>query len=160
MLPNGFLELKIIHISLSLPLNGCFGAALRPLLAALGPLLGRSWPLLAALGLLLAAPRPLLGRSWPLLCRSWPLRGHSWAALGRSEDTLGPLLAALGPLLGAQKRIKNNPKSTLEKSIQKIALGDHFCPVLSSQELRARERHTFPIAKMKKTRSGSVALSV
>ena len=36
MLPNGFLEPKIIHISLSLPLIGRFGAALGPLLAALG----------------------------------------------------------------------------------------------------------------------------
>ena len=70
MLPNGFLELKIIHISLSLPLIGCFGAALGPLLAALGPLLGRSWP--------------LLGPSWALLGHSWALLGRSWAALGRT----------------------------------------------------------------------------
>ena len=63
MLPNGFLNIKKTHILLSLPIIGCFGAALRPLLAALGPLLGRFWP--------------LLGPSWALL-------GRSWAPLGRS----------------------------------------------------------------------------
>ena len=65
---------KKTHISFSLPLIGCFGAALGPLLAALGPLLGRSWP--------------LLGPSWALLGRSWALLGRSWALLGRSWNDM------------------------------------------------------------------------
>ena len=66
-------------------------------------LLGRSWSFLGA-----------LGRSCGALGRSWVGLGRSWAALGRSWGGLGRFGGALGTLLGAQKQIKNDPKSTPE----------------------------------------------
>ena len=130
--------------------------------------LGRSW---VAPGRSWVGPGPLLGRSWPLLGglragldRSWGGLGRSWEVLGASWGGLGAVLGRLGRSWAAPRRsktdFKNDPNSTPEKSIKKIALDDHFWPILGSQELRAREIHTFPRAKMKKSRSVSVAFTV
>ena len=115
MLPNGFLELKIIHISLSLPLIGCFGAALGPLLAALGPLLGRSWPLLGP-------SWALLGRSWALLGRSWALLGRSWNDMQKSSQNWCQKWSIWTPQRlpkGLQNRSPNRPKIDAKNDAQK-----------------------------------------
>ena len=122
------------HISLSLPLIGCFGAALGPLLAALGPLLGCSWHLLGP-------SWALLGRSWALLDRSWAGLGLSWAALRRSKTY--------------RKVIQNRPP---KKASTKIALDHNFWPFLGSQERRSRGLRVSLLAKIERFRAATVEI--
>ena len=63
-------------------------------------------------------------------------------------------------IVGLENGLFPSQKNMREKSITKIALDEHFWPVLGSQELRAREIHTFPIAKMRSYRAVPVALAV
>jgi len=121
------------------------------------------WPLLGLSCLLLGRSWPLLGHFWcdlGALSRSWPLLVRSWAALGRSWAALGPLFRCSWAALQHSKKIKKRSKNDPLKEHQKhrSLLDTIFRPNLGSQELRAREIHTSPLAKIQCYHAGAVEI--